>query len=386
MRFNLPQNIKFTLDTLLQNNHKAYIVGGCVRDILSGKTPHDYDITTSALPHEIQNLFSKTIATGIKHGTITVMLENTPVEVTTFRTESGYNDGRHPESVSFVCNVKDDLARRDFTVNAMCYNEQEGLIDLFGGKKDIENKILRAVGDAEKRFCEDALRILRLFRFSATLGFKIETNTYHAAIKCAPLLKKISAERIFTELKKTALGNDVSALSPLLKTNCFADYYISNGNPERIKDLKNNDTLRIFALLYLTSTNLTKTLDSLKCSNSFKEYSTKIAHLISKPPSPDKISLKNALNYADYDVVYDFLSYLKNIMHIDITAHKTLLDEIKENNEPYKISQLDITGNDIIALGYDGKSVGKKLEFLLNQVIQNPKLNSREKLLNLICN
>lgn len=386
MRFPLPQNIKFVLDTLLENGHSAYIVGGCVRDLLCGKTPHDYDITTSAIPDEVQSLFEKTVATGLKHGTITVIIDNTPIEVTTFRTESSYNDSRHPESVNFVSDVKEDLSRRDFTVNAMCYNETEGLIDLFGGVNDINNKVLRAVGNAELRFTEDALRILRLFRFAATLQFDIDKDTFDAAIYCAPLLKNISAERIFTELKKAAQGNDISVISPLLKTNCLSDYCITDNNLEKLKNLEENEDLRTFALLYLTSTNLPKTLDKFKCSNAFKDYSSKMSHLISNGIDADKISIKCALNYADFDVVCDCLSYFKDVLKIDIHEHKIILNEVKENREPYKISHLDITGKDIIALGFDGKQVGEKLEVLLIEAIKNPTLNTRQQLLNLICN
>ncbi len=386
MRFLLPQNIKFVLDTLKSSGYKAYIVGGCVRDLLCGKTPHDFDITTSALPDEVQLLFKKTVATGLKHGTITVIIDNTPIEVTTFRTESVYNDSRHPESVNFVSDVEEDLSRRDFTVNAMCYNETEGLIDLFGGVNDINNKVLRAVGNAELRFTEDALRILRLFRFAATLQFDIEKDTFNSAINCAPLLKNISAERIFTELKKAAYGNNISVISPLLKTNCLADYCIANVDLEKIKYLENNENLRTFALLYLTSTNLQKTLDKFKCSNAFKDYCQKMSHLISNGICHDKISIKHALNYADFDIVYDCLSYFKKVLNIDICKHKIILNEVKENREPYKISHLDITGKDITAIGFDGKQVGEKLEFLLCEVIKNPELNNRKKLINLICN
>ena len=386
MKFDLPQNIKFVLDTLISNGHSAYIVGGCVRDLLCGKLPNDYDITTSALPQMTQSLFEKTIATGIKHGTITVVINNEPIEVTTYRTESAYNDSRHPENVNFVSKVDDDLARRDFTVNAMCYNEKDGLIDLFGGIKDINSKTLRAVGNAETRFTEDALRILRLFRFASTLQFDIEHKTFNAALKCANLLKNISAERIFTELKKSAMGSNVAVLSSLLNTNCLDNYCIKGGSLEKIKDLKENENLKFFALLYLTSTNLTKTLDLLKCSNGFKDYCAKMSYLIKENVKDDKISIKKALNYTDFDVFYDFLSYLKGIQNLDVSNYLKLLHEIKENQEPYKISHLDITGKDIIALGFDGKLVGEKLEFLLNEVILNPNNNTREKLLNLICN
>lgn len=386
MKFNLPQKIEYVIDTLISNGHSAYIVGGCVRDLLCGKEPHDYDITTSATPDETQSLFEKTIATGIKHGTITVIIDGEQIEVTTFRTESTYNDNRHPESVNFVRNVSDDLSRRDFTVNAMCYNNREGLIDLFGGQEDIKNKTLKAVGDAKTRFCEDALRILRLFRFAATIEFTIEKDTFDAAIECAPLLKNISAERIFTELKKAACGNNVSVISPLLYTNALLDFSLENTDLTVLQKLQNKENLRVFALLYLTSTNLQNTLNTLKCSNAFKDYCTKLSYLIKNEIKTDKTSIKKALCITDYEIVCDYFEYLKSVLNLDITSHMSLLKEIINSNEPYKISHLDITGNDIISLGFNGKQVGEKLQFLLDKTIENPKLNNHKKLLDLICN
>lgn len=386
MKFNLPQKIEYVIDTLISNGHSAYIVGGCVRDLLCGKKPHDYDITTSATPDETQSLFEKTIATGIKHGTITVIIDGEQIEVTTFRTESTYNDNRHPESVNFVRNVSDDLSRRDFTVNAMCYNNREGLIDLFGGQEDIKNKTLKAVGDAKTRFCEDALRILRLFRFAATIEFTIEKDTFDAAIECAPLLKNISAERIFTELKKAACGNNVSVISPLLDTNALLDFSLENTDLTVLQKLQNKEDLRMFALLHLTSTNLQNTLNALKCSNAFKDYCTKLSHLIKNGIKANKIGIKKALCITDYEIVCDYFEYLKSVLNLDITSHMSLLKEITNSNEPYKISHLDITGNDIISLGFNGRQVGEKLQFLLDKTIENPKLNNHKKLLDLICN
>lgn len=386
MNFKLPQEIDYVLDILINNGHKAYVVGGCVRDLLCGKAPHDYDITTSATPDETQRLFKKTIATGIKHGTVTVIINGEQIEVTTFRTESGYNDSRHPESVDFVREVGDDLARRDFTVNAMCYNHKEGLIDLFNGKDDINNKVLRAVGTPETRFKEDALRILRLFRFAATLGFAIEKQTFNAAVKCAPLLKNISAERIFVELQKTANGSNPDIIRPLLDTDCLCDYSLKSADLNCISKLENKQDLRTFALLNIASYNLPQTLDNLKCSNSFKDYCIKMNCLTQNIINADKISIKKALNYADTNIISDVLLYYRDILNIDILKHKSLLDEIIENDEPYKISHLDISGKDIMALGYNGKQVGEKLDFLLNEVVKDSTLNKREKLLNLICN
>ena len=166
MLINIPNNVQFIIDTFYKNNYEAFMVGGCVRDCLLGLTPKDYDITTSALPNITESLFEKTIPTGIKHGTITVVLDNENLEVTTYRTEGNYLDNRHPESVEFVSNIKEDLSRRDFTVNALAYNNKEGLIDYFNGIDDIKNKTIKAVGDPNKRFQEDALRMLRAIRFS----------------------------------------------------------------------------------------------------------------------------------------------------------------------------------------------------------------------------
>ena len=386
MKFNLPQEIEYVLSMLISNGHKAYIVGGCVRDLLCSTTPHDYDITTSALPQETQGLFEKTIDTGIKHGTVTVMVNKIPIEVTTFRKESIYNDNRHPESVDFVREVKHDLTRRDFTVNAMCYNHLDGLIDLFDGQNDIKNKTLKAVGNAKTRFCEDALRILRLFRFAATLEFNIEKSTFDAAIECAPLLQNISAERIFTELNKTAMGQNVSVISPLLSTNALYKFHLKTADVGTISKLPQKERLRTFAMLNLTSDNLCQTLDLLKCSNIFKDYCLKMQKLTTNTINCDKISIKNALNYADIDIVKDAFVYYQNMFNVDIRKHFAFLDEIIKTKEPYKISHLDISGKDIMSVGFDGKEVGEKLEFLLDSVIKEPTLNTREQLLNLICN
>ena len=214
----IPEKIKFVLRTLTQNGYEAYIVGGCVRDSLLGITPSDYDVTTSAKPEEILGLFDKTVPTGLKHGTVTVIIENEPIEVTTFRTEGEYKDFRHPQNVEFVTDLREDLSRRDFTVNAVAYNETVGLVDLFGGLSDLENKILRSVGDSDKRFKEDALRILRLFRFASQLEFTPEEKTLKSALKLQNGLKNISKERIFSEIVKAVNGKNPKAILPLINS------------------------------------------------------------------------------------------------------------------------------------------------------------------------
>ena len=196
MNINIPKNVKFIIDTYYNNNYEAFMVGGCVRDSLLGLKPKDFDITTSALPEITENLFTKTIPTGIKHGTVTVVIDKENFEVTTYRTEENYIDNRRPEKVEFVKDLKEDLSRRDFTINAFAYNDKEGLIDYFNGMDDLKNKVIRAVGDPNKRFNEDALRMLRAIRFSAQLGFSIESKTYDAIKDNVQLIKNKSNERI----------------------------------------------------------------------------------------------------------------------------------------------------------------------------------------------
>lgn len=198
----LPRQVKQIIDTLQQHGYEAYAVGGCVRDAMLGRTPQDWDITTSALPIQVKALFRRTIDTGIQHGTVTVLLEKEGFEVTTYRVDGKYEDGRHPSEVAFTASLTEDLKRRDFTINAMAYNETEGLVDLFHGAEDLKAGVIRCVGEAKERFSEDALRILRAFRFSAQLDFTLEEKTLQAAGELAETLKKISAERIYAELTK----------------------------------------------------------------------------------------------------------------------------------------------------------------------------------------
>ncbi|MBQ3516664.1 MAG: CCA tRNA nucleotidyltransferase [Lachnospiraceae bacterium] len=206
MKINMPQEVKEIIATLQENHFEAYAVGGCVRDSILGREPNDWDITTSASPEEVKALFRRTIDTGIEHGTVTVMVDKVGYEVTTYRIDGKYEDGRHPTEVTFTRNLKEDLLRRDFTINAMAYNDTDGLVDIFGGMEDIKNKVIRCVGDPKARFTEDALRLLRAIRFAAQLGYTIEENTREAMKEIAGNLSKISAERIQAELVKTVIS------------------------------------------------------------------------------------------------------------------------------------------------------------------------------------
>ena len=198
----LPEKVKYIIDTIMEAGYEAYAVGGCIRDSILLREPSDWDITTSASPYQVKELFRRTLDTGIKHGTVTVMLDKEGFEVTTYRIDGEYEDGRHPKEVTFTRNLTEDLKRRDFTINAMAYNEKDGLVDIFGGLEDIRCKMIRCVGDPVERFSEDALRMMRAVRFSAQLGYRIEEETSNAIRVLAPDLKKISAERIQTELVK----------------------------------------------------------------------------------------------------------------------------------------------------------------------------------------
>ena len=217
MHIKIPDKVKFIIDTFYENNYEAFMVGGCIRDSLLSKEPKDYDIATSALPNITESLFEKTIPTGIKHGTITVLLDKEPFEVTTYRVEGEYKDNRRPDEISFVTNIKDDLSRRDFTINAFAYHSKEGLKDYFNGLEDLQNKIIRTVGDSNKRFNEDALRMMRAIIFASQRDFKIEKSTLDGIKKNKNLLKNISSERIRDELCKLLLSDNPRKGLNLLK-------------------------------------------------------------------------------------------------------------------------------------------------------------------------
>ncbi len=218
MKLILPENVSRIIDTLMRAGYEAYAVGGCIRDSLLGREPKDWDITTSASPAEVKALFPKTVDTGIAHGTVTVLLNREGFEVTTYRVDGTYEDSRHPKEVTFTPDLNEDLKRRDFTINAMAYNDTHGLIDAFDGAGDLDRKIVRCVGDPKERFSEDALRMLRAVRFGAQLGFTVEEQTRSAICALAPTLKKISAERIQSELVSLLMSDHPEEMRTLYET------------------------------------------------------------------------------------------------------------------------------------------------------------------------
>ena len=367
----IPEKIKFVLDTLTQNGYEAYIVGGCVRDSLLGIIPSDYDVTTSAKPEEILGLFDKTVPTGLKHGTVTVIIENEPIEVTTFRTEGEYKDFRHPQNVEFVTDLREDLSRRDFTVNAVAYNETVGLVDLFGGLSDLENKILRSVGDSDKRFKEDALRILRLFRFASQLEFTIEEKTLNSALKLQNGLENISKERIFSELCKAVNGKNPKAILPLIKSGGLEFLGVIKTPEFATAD---NLDLRLFVFLNTSSENPIKVLKTLKAPSRQIDFANKLLKLQSIKID-SKEDIKNALFLTDFNGVSLFLQLQKEENKLKI------LDEVIKNKEPYLISHLAVSGEDLKELGFKGKEIGEMLERMRQEVVKSPEKNRKETLM-----
>ena len=440
MNINIPNKVKYIIDTFYKNNYEAYMVGGCVRDCILGLSPKDYDITTSATPEITQGLFEKTIPTGLEHGTVTVVIEHEGFEVTTYRTEGKYIDNRRPESVSFVSDIKEDLSRRDFTINAFAYNEQSGLVDYFDGLNDLNNKIIRAVGEPNTRFQEDALRMLRAIRFSSQLDFSIEDKTLSAIKENCDLIKNISVERIRDELCKILMTPNASKGLILLKDTGILEIILpeiynlveytplcTNHNRDvfvhTLKVIDNTDTdliLRLSALFHdVGKLNTLKRLPSghhyfpghseesaimardilkrLKFNNETisSVYLIIYDHLVLMPeymPTDgeikrliNRVGIKNIftlydLQRADINSLWDPVPFLAKV---DYMSNRT--KDILQNNEPLTIKDLDINGSNIIR-EFDlkpGKILGEILNYLLEKILDNKDLNSKQTLLEL---
>ena len=381
----LPSDTEYIIETLQKNGYEAFAVGGCVRDMLNGDTPHDFDITTSAEPETVMSLFEKTVPTGIKHGTVTVIINGVPNEVTTYRTDGEYRDHRRPDSVIFVKSLREDLARRDFTVNAMAYNQKDGLKDFFGGREDIENRILRAVGEPGRRFYEDALRIMRLFRFSSVLGFDIEENTLKAALGYAPTLKSVSAERIYSELLKTLCGKNPAALKPLTDIGGLGFLGINTSPDYGILPLLNSADTKLFAFLYSGGAEVSPALDFLKVSNKTKKNAQDMLTLLNMPFPKTKPEIKEMLYLTSPPSAENYFDY-RSAYGKDCAAARDMLTEIIKNGEPYRISDLKIGGRDLKKCGISGRAIGETLEKLRRSVLKNPELNTRSELIKAVKN
>ncbi len=390
-----PIEVRRAMDILGKIGKEAYLVGGCLRNILMGKKPHDWDMTTSAFPHECAEIFSKeghhVIETGIKHGTVTVIIDGLPIEITTFRIDGNYVDSRHPEFVTFTPSLEEDLARRDFTVNAMAYNEKSGLIDLFGGEDDLAKKLLRAVREPKRRFSEDALRILRAFRFSSEHGFKIEENTKYAIIEKRAGLVNISRERIYSELCRILLG-DFSADALKALYECGIMPYIFEGyedsfapRTEIIGLLPKKIEPRLACLLAFFSREKAETaLSSLKMSNKERIGTKKLLDAIEnikKEPFSDAFSARRFISRFE-DVAHNGTE-LAFLLGYDKGEAKKAVEEAEKSIFPRKIDELAIGGREIIDLGASGKMTGEVLSFLLEKSLKEPSINCRRELISL---
>lgn len=384
--FNIPEYVRVVLDRLHSYGERAYIVGGSLRDMLLSQKPHDFDLASSAEPLRVCEIFSDmhVIKTGLAHGTVTVMSKGNPIEITTFRVDGEYRDMRRPESVVFTRRIEDDLSRRDFTVNAMAYNETDGLIDLFCGKEDLENKVIRTVGDPYERFSEDALRIMRAFRFSAQLGFEIENKTLEAAGALAERLSLIAKERIFSELIKLICSP--FAQKPLEQMRSFGvlsyvlnDYIPSDRVIKLLPLLERDEMMRISAFFCDTDGDIARReLVALKASGRQRSASLIVDASKRKYSTREDIARLRA-RFSD-----DAYFVLKLSVMLGYSDSASL--DLLSDGTPYSISQLAIGGNDLIALGYSGREIGKTLSFLLDEVIKDPSINSKEKLVDKLKN
>jgi len=433
MNILIPDYISKVINMLESAGYEAFVVGGCVRDSIIGRTPYDWDVTTSAVPDEMKAVFAdmRVIETGIEHGTLTVISDGQNVEITTYRIDGEYLDSRRPENVTFTRSIKEDLARRDFTVNAMAYSESRGLIDFFGGQEDLEKKIIRAVGDPNVRFDEDALRILRALRFAAVLGFEIDADTDSALRKLCYKLEFISAERKYAELTKLICGeycedimkthNDVLSkiipeLEPALGFNQQHPYQHLNLWEHLCKTVavsENDISLRYAALLHDIAKPLCKNVQSgVAFYEKHEILATVIADSIMtnlKAPSKIIFEVQMLVKFHEYNVL-PYPSKLKRMLkemgeeiavkviklkRADLLAQKPdyihraemldyaedELNRILESGECYNRSMLKINGDDAAELGFKGAEIKEALEKILDDVIDEAIPNERPQLL-----
>ena len=432
----LPEKVNMIIHTIQAAGFEAYAVGGCVRDSILGRVPDDWDITTSAKPEDIKKLFKRTIDTGIEHGTVTVMLDKEGFEVTTYRIDGEYEDSRHPKEVTFTSNLREDLRRRDFTINAMAYNDEVGLVDIFEGISDIERKVIRCVGDAKERFTEDALRMMRAVRFSAQLGYSIDEGTKEAIKELAPNLQKISAERIQVELVKLVTSDNPDYLRIAYETGITAQVLpefdlcmnTEQNNPHHMysvgehtlwsmKYVEKDKVLRLAMLFHDMGKPKAITTDEkgIHHFHGHNEISSEITREVLRRLRFDNDTIhktEKLVFYHDYRPALTDKSVRRFVtkiskelfpMYLLVQKADTLaqsdykreekLENIKraeeifagiiEREECLSLKDLAVTGKDLIEFGIKpGKEIGEILNGFLEQVIENPELNKKEILLN----
>jgi len=385
MKIAYPENVKKIAQILASAGHRAYAVGGCVRDSVMGKVPNDWDMTTSARPDEMLSVFDaagiRTIPTGLKHGTVTVLLDGEQYECTSFRIDGEYSDSRHPDKVTFTSDVRDDLRRRDFTVNAMagdpiCDGDDGAIIDLFGGKKDIENKLIRCVGDANLRFREDALRILRAIRFATVLDFDIEESTKAAARELCHTLDNVSIERKITELRKMLLSPFADRGVDLL-FDIGAQKYIHPDAKSPCVPLSSLPEDFCCRLAALFGTDGAPALGSLKLSRleekNIKSFCSNELYRSENTPANARYLLSVLGDCAEGAA----------LLRGNVSLAQTIRKE-REKSPCVTVADLALDGNDLILKGIPPREVGRAMQAMLDRVIQAPELNERNKLFEII--
>lgn len=437
VKIEVPEKANHIIKTIRAAGYEAYAVGGCVRDSILGRKPEDWDITTSAKPEQVKALFPHTVDTGLKHGTVTVMLQREGFEVTTYRIDGKYEDSRHPENVTFTPDLKEDLRRRDLTINAMAYNDEAGLVDIFGGMEDIRAGIIRCVGDPEARFGEDALRILRAVRFSAQLGYSIEEKTKAAISKLAPMLARISAERIQTELVKLLVSPHPDYLRlaytcgitkvfmpefdrAMETEQCHPHHCYSVGEHilASLRYVEADKVLRLTMLFHdcgkpevlqvgedglthfhghgeVSAVTAEKVLRRLRFDNETIRRVCRLVryHDYGNGVEPDKAMVRRAVNkigqeafphlfmvrYADIMAQSD---YLRAEKLENLERWQRLYEEIRAEGQCMSLRDLAVTGADLIAAGQKpGRELGETLQKLLELVLDHPEYNTKERLL-----
>lgn len=386
--FEIPQFAAEIINRLEAAGYESWLVGGCVRDSLLHRRPNDWDIATAARPDEVMSAFEKTVPTGIKFGTVTVLLDCGRAEVTTMRSESDYEDFRRPSSVSFGNNITADLSRRDFTVNAIAYHHERGMFDPYGGLNDLKSNIIRAVGEPSQRFHEDALRIFRAFRFAAQLGFTIEPQTLSAASQCSCLVKNVSGERIKTELDKTLLSGMPHKIYELVNTGALC--YLGLTSPQNKVNIGKIPAvlpLRWTAFLHCCckTESPAKVMERLRFDTRTKSCILRFINELKLQLPQNPAELKRRLSNGMKPDGYSQFLALYSIITGQCTQNQCImLDNILEKHEPYCLSMLTVDGSDLISAGIgEGPQCGRILKELLEIVIENPTLNKKEKLIGL---
>ena len=430
----LPEKAEIIFELLQTKGFECFLVGGCVRDMIMGIEPHDIDITTNATPDEVKAVFADfhTLDIGIKHGTVTVINDGEPVEITTYRKESTYSDGRHPDAVTFSKNINDDLSRRDFTSNAIAYSPLSGIVDPFGGINDIENKILRCVGNPVERFEEDSLRILRGLRFASVLGFSIDKATEEAMYSCRELINIVSPERIFTEISKLICGknagNIISRYSDILAValpeikdmkgfeqhNFHHIYDVLNHTAKVVDSVYPAVDLRFAALFHdcgkpdcfstdengvghfyshasISGRKAEEALTRLRCDNATKDKVVKLVKIHDTPIEPDSKTVKKKLQKYGEEIFFDLIKLQRadnmglspEFLYRQETYDKLeeIARQVIEENQCFSLKDLAVNGRDLISLGLKGKDIGTVLDELLKAVIEEQCNNDKESLM-----